>query len=192
MREAGARPKLGSVLRLFIALDLDAALLDRAAALAGELRGLELPRARWVARSGMHLTVRFLGDADEALVPDLRALILDVGARHRSVAVRVDALLAFPEPRRARVLGLHIDEAGAVGEIASEIERGAVALGFAAEGRAFRAHVTLARLRAPADLRRVLSTRAVAIQGRAEALTLYQSELGQGPPTYTALARAPL
>jgi 2'-5' RNA ligase len=90
------------------------------------------------------------------------------------------------------VLALHLDDAGVITELAAAVERALMPLGFAPEERSFRPHVTLARLREPADLRRRL---AAAYEpsvkgGRISALTLYESELGGEAPVYTALARA--
>ncbi len=74
------------MLRTFLALDLDDALLRIADALIDELRAERLPRARWVASSTLHVTLRFLGDTDEALVPALGELVTTLGeAAPRSI-----------------------------------------------------------------------------------------------------------
>lgn len=180
------------MLRLFLALDLDAAFLDGAAALIERLRRGGLSRARWVPRDALHLTLRFLGDADEALVPALGALVGRIGASRRAIDLRAPSLLAFPEARRARILGLRLEDDDAIAGVAADVEGGVVALGFSPEERPLRAHVTLARLREPTDLRRAVAGESVSIAGHAASLTLYRSELGRGPPRYAALARARL
>jgi len=181
------------VLRTFLALDLDDALLRSVVALIDELRGERLPRARWVASTTLHVTLRFLGDTDEALVPALGELVTALGEEApRPIEVRSTSLLAFPNARRARVLALHLDEGGAVSDLAAKAERAVTALGFPPETRAFRPHLTLARLREPADLRRLFAASSSSMMpegGRLRALTLYKSELGKEAPVHTSLAR---
>jgi 2'-5' RNA ligase len=179
------------VLRTFLALDLDETFLRDTLAFMDELRGEQLPRVRWVAPANVHVTLRFLGDTDEALVPRLSELVTALGeASHEPLEVRSTSLLTFPNPRRAHVLALHLDDRGATSELAVAAERAVTALGFPSEERSFRPHLTLARIRKPADLRRLLAARSTPRPGgRLHALTLYKSELGKEAPVHTPLAR---
>lgn len=186
------------MIRAFFALDVDAALVDAASSAAESLRAI-LPRARWTRRDLLHVTTRFLGDTDEALVPALCEGAVAIGARRGSrggggLEVRATSLVAFPDARRARVLALSLsDPSGALGAIAEDCEALAVSLGFEPEARAFHAHLTLARMREATDVRAHLEE--LSAVGLVTALTLYRSELGEGPdgsPLYAPLARAPL
>src|SRR4051812_20038389 len=110
------------------------------AATGDALRGhRRLSRARWVARDAMHVTLRFLGETDASLVPALSDLVTKLGAR-LPLEVRATSLLAFPDAKKARVLTIGLE---GVDALARECEESAVALGFAPEERAFRAHLTL-------------------------------------------------
>jgi 2'-5' RNA ligase len=205
------------LIRAFLALDFDERFLDEVASLAASLRGRSrLSRAKWVGRAAMHVTVRFLGDVDDASVPALQALVRDLAAGigergsgergsgeigsgesgRGEVRVRARSLGAFPDARRARVLVVDLEEPrGVLEAIAKGAEAEAVRLGFPAETRAWRPHLTLARIREGADLRDVLEETRVDLEGRVTALTLYQSELGKGPnggPLYVPLERAAL
>lgn len=178
--------------RCFLALDLDEAFIGAVASLADSLHGRpDLPRARWVASSAMHVTLRFLGDTDEALVPSLGLLVANLGEVD-AIDVRATSLLAFPNNRRAHVLGLQLEGDGVLLGMAAQAESAVTALGFAPEQRTFRPHLTLARLRNPADLRRLVVERPVEIVGRVTSVALYKSDLGPSGPTYTTLARAVL
>lgn len=179
------------MLRTFLALDLDEAFLRTTLSLIDELGSGPLPRARWVSAHALHVTIRFLGDTDEAVVPALGALVASLGdASRQPIEVRATSLLAFPGPKRAHVLALHLDEGGVIAEIAANAERAVTALGFRAEERPFRPHLTIARFRQPADLRRILSAYAEPRSGgRLVALTLYESKLGSEGPVHTPLAR---
>ncbi len=179
------------VLRAFLALDLEDAFRHDALALIDELRGERLPRVRWVTRATMHVTLRFLGDTDESLVPALSELVMRLGETlSGAIEVRSTSLLAFPNARRARVLALHLEDGGVTTELAALAERGVTTLGFPPEERSFRPHLTLGRLREPADLRRLFAARSAPMTGgRLSALTLYKSELGAEAAVHTPLAR---
>lgn len=181
------------VLRAFLALDLEDELRRHALALIDELRGERMPRVRWVTHATMHVTLRFLGDTSEELVPALTSLVTQTGAMSKSpLEVHATSLLAFPNPRRARVLALHLDDDGVIAELAAALEHGLAALGVPppAEQRAFRPHLTLGRFKEPADLRRLFAARSLPMAGgRLAALTLYKSDLGPETAVHTPLAR---
>jgi RNA 2',3'-cyclic 3'-phosphodiesterase len=181
------------VLRTFLALDLPEVLLDAAEAAAGGARSTGVC-GRWVDRAVMHVTLRFFGATDDALVSQLSGLVASLGARPPP-RVRCARIGAFPDLRRARVLVLPIEELEPVGTIvtlAAEAEAFAVAAGCAPEGRSFKPHLTLARFREPTDVRALPDAVPVSdVAAPLEGVTLYESKLGQGGPQYLALARAP-
>ena len=179
------------VLRAFLALDLEDTFRRDALALIDELRGERLPRVRWVTHATMHVTLRFLGDTDEALVPALTELVMRLGETlPGAIEVRSTSLLAFPNAKRARVLALHLEDGGVTTQLAAAVEREVTALGLPPEERSFRPHLTLGRLREPADLRRLFAARPAPMAGgRLGALTLYESELGAETAVHTPLAR---
>ncbi len=180
------------MLRTFFAFDLDEGFLRDAAALADALRGERaLSRARWVASRVMHMTLRFVGDTEPERVPAL-ASALDALAGRKAVPVRGASLAGFSSSRRARVLALEIDDEAALAPIVADVESAVRALGFPPEERSYRPHLTLARLREPADLRRLVVEHPVSLSGRVTSVALYQSDLGPSGPTYTALARTDL
>jgi 2'-5' RNA ligase len=179
--------------RAFLAFDLDPPLRDAASAVADALRsGHPGTGARWVAPASLHVTLRFLGTTDGALVGPLSSLVAAAAAGRAPIEVRVPSLVAFPQPRRARVLALALEDDGSMAAIAGRVEAEVRALGFAAEDRPFRAHVTLARLRVPGDLRSFVPEGGFAARsGRVTGITLYRSDLGPGGPRYSAVASAP-
>jgi 2'-5' RNA ligase len=179
--------------RAFLAVDLDAATIAKVAATGESLRGHRaLARARWVARDTMHVTLRFLGEIDEAKVLAFAALVPRLGAR-AAIAIAGAKVIAFPDARRARVLAVEIEEpSGALAAMACEAEAAAVALGLAPEERAYRPHVTLARMKEPADVREVLATRIDVGGGRIVSVALFESVLGKSGRRYTSLARCDL
>ncbi len=103
---------------------------------------------------------------------------------------------AFPTPTRPRVIWAGVDEGAAqAATLARRVDEALVALGFAPEPRAFAAHVTLGRVRAPRANPRLAE--ALAASGtfgrqRVDRLVLMRSQLSPRGARYTELAAAPL
>jgi len=89
--------------RLFVALDLTGETRDRAATLLLRLEGA-LAGWRFVRPAGLHVTLRFLGEVDEATDRRARSLWRDAARAAEPFRLRVSGLGTFPEGRRARVL----------------------------------------------------------------------------------------
>lgn len=179
-------------MRAFLALDLDERFLDGAVALGRDLAPeRRLSRARWVKRAAMHLTLRFFGDLEGPLLDEVRDIVPGLAAERSVIDVRACALLAFPDAARARVLTIDI-EAPAVVALAEAADQALAGVGIAKEPRPFRPHLTLARLRDPANLQAVVDARPLSLAGRVLSISLYESVLGPAGPTYATLASAAL
>lgn len=179
--------------RLFLALPLSdavrAALVER---LTSALGGQPLPGRR-VAPENWHLTLRFLGDTDAATG---RRLVeaLQANAFGPPFVVEFGGLGAFPRALRAQTLWLGVQSGvPELRALAAAVERAVTAAGFAPDDRPFAAHLTLSRLRPPADVRAVLAAvPATALALPVDRVLLFQSHLGRAGPTYVELAAFPL
>jgi RNA 2',3'-cyclic 3'-phosphodiesterase len=144
-------------LRLFFAMPLPAAALAAISA-AQERMKRRASRSRlaprWTQPESLHVTLKFLGSMDRAIVPELLAL-LEAEVRGMSpIETRCTGITGFSGPQRARVVVATLEDArGLVTRLAQSVESGVVRYDIAPETRPFRAHVTLARLRAPGDIR---------------------------------------
>jgi 2'-5' RNA ligase len=103
---------------------------------------------------------------------------------------------AFPTERRGRVLWLGVSQgAELLVQLAAAVGALLEPVGYAPEARPYHAHLTLARLKAPADLRPVVAGLGSGPVGRAwtaEEVVLFQSKTGRGGVEYTPRARFPL
>jgi len=185
------------VIRTFLAVDLDGELLDEVAALASRLRGgavLSGPGVRWVDRSAMHVTLRFFGSTTDEQLVTQRALVseLAVPAAPTERVVRAASLTGFPDAHRARIVVVELAAGSLLDSLAQRAESAARAMGFEAESRAYRPHLTLARSKAPRDITALSAAPLRLPAGRIESLTLYGSETGPKGPIYTPLASRPL
>lgn len=125
--------------RLFTALEVPA---DIGLALA-TLRG-GLPGARWVDPENYHITLRFIGDVDDALAREIAYLLDQV--KRRGFELRLDGLSSFGGRKPRAVIAAATPVASLI-ELQAEHERLLQRVGLLPEGRKFTPHVTLARLR---------------------------------------------
>ena len=146
---------------------------------------------RWVRAENLHVTLRFLGNvASERLSP----LTREVAAELQSVApfaLRLDAVQAFPSPRRPRVVALGLSPFEPIADLAAAVERGVVAAGFEPEARPFRAHLTLGRVRGRYALPDEVPAPPPSPFEVGE-IALFTSDLSPSGPSYTLLERFPL
>ena len=125
--------------RLFTALEIPA---DVGSSLS-MLRG-GLPGARWIDPANYHVTLRFIGDVDDALAREI-AYLLDKVNRP-GFELRVDGLSSFGG-RKPRAVIASVPPIPPLVELQAEQERLLQRVGLDPEGRKFTPHVTLARLR---------------------------------------------
>ncbi|HKS90047.1 MAG TPA: RNA 2',3'-cyclic phosphodiesterase, partial [Stellaceae bacterium] len=105
-----------------------------------------VPGAKWVDPGNLHLTLRFIGEIDEALAADVDEALGRLKAR--PFALRLAGTGTFGGSRpHALWVGVERDP-GLVG-LRDKIEQALIRAGLAPETRKFAPHVTLARLRAP-------------------------------------------
>lgn len=129
--------------RLFIAIDLPEALKAHVMAIC---RGVAT--ARWVPEEQLHLTLRFIGDADEELFSAIRAGLSQVKSHPFTLALTGTG--CFPSPKRPRVLWIGTRGDGTLQQLRQAVEEYLVTSGIPADARPFSPHITLARLKEPA------------------------------------------
>lgn len=170
--------------RAFVAVRPPEGVLD---AVAGAVDGLALPGgARRTTRDQWHLTLQFLGNrADvDAVAAVLASPTVPAGA------ARLGGIGAFPNARRARVVWVGVTEGGDLfTALAREVGERLAPLGHEPEDRPFHAHLTIARLKTPADVRGIVDVESVV--GPAwlvDAITLYESRTRPSGAEYSPRA----
>lgn len=178
--------------RLFVGISLDVEVRHGLAAhLDADLAGSDLP-GRPVRPVNWHLTLRFLGDTDE-VTRDRFLGALEETLPGPPFTMGFGALGAFPRASRATVLWLALDRgADRLASWALACETAARRAGLEAEDRPFRPHVTLSRIRPPADVRSILDeTNRFPLAQVVDAATLFRSTLGPTGTTYDEITRIP-
>jgi 2'-5' RNA ligase len=180
--------------RAFISVDLPR--LPPLEALSEELRGTGAS-LKLVDPGRVHLTLKFLGDTEEALVPRILEAMRASVAGVPPFPVRLVGTGAFPSLRRMNVLWVGMEGAEPMVEVARRLEAGVEPLGYPRERRDFSPHVTIARAKGGRGLeeaRRVLEAHARDTFGEVvvDRIRLKKSVLAPAGPTYSTVDEVPL
>jgi 2'-5' RNA ligase len=132
--------------RLFLAINLEPDLRAAVHAAAEPLRAAA-PELAWLDAPRLHLTLKFLGEQPADAVPGLAAAMDGVGPRFAAIETSLGEFGAFPNFRRPQVVWIGMDADPRLELLHHDVEVACDALGYPVEGRAFRPHVTLARVR---------------------------------------------
>lgn len=175
--------------RAFISVDLPD--MPRLASFHDELRRAS-DALKMVAPDHLHLTLKFLGDTDEGLAPEIVTAIGEACHGISPFSIRVQGTGAFPSLSRMNVLWVGIRDAEPLARIADHLNASLQDYGFPREKRAFAAHVTLARVRGTRNLDRARFVLASHVEDlfaevRVDEVRLKKSVLGPQGPTYTTV-----
>jgi RNA 2',3'-cyclic 3'-phosphodiesterase len=190
-RDRAARPE-AKPLRLFVAIEIPDHAKDVAEAAFAPWRE-EFPKARWVPRENMHVTLKFLGRTWPRLVDWVPGRVGEAAAGFEPFATRLLGAGSFPSAKRGRAIwaGFEDDEERLSG-LAAAIDE-ALEDEFEPEKRAFHAHLTVARSDPPLKLpSSYISTPLESEPWLVDHVSLYRSYLGRPAPRYEPLDRFPL
>jgi 2'-5' RNA ligase len=181
-------------MRLFAGIPVPEPALGELRKVVAGLRERDWP-VRWARDEGLHLTLKFYGqvpeERSEGIVAALREAAKDCGP----IPMTCAGVGHFPPGRKVQIVWAGIDAPGSLELLQDRVERGSEALGFPLEGRPFRPHITLGRVRQGERL----SARALAeapvfdeIPFLADRVVLFESRPGAGGSVYTPRANLEL
>jgi 2'-5' RNA ligase len=159
---------------------------------------LDKGRINWVPLHNFHLTLKFLGDADEVLIPEIVAIMQQVANEFEAFDVGIEGLGKFSSSGHAKVIWLGIEDTKEVlNALSIQLNNQLAGLGFKPETRPFRAHLTLARVKNihnQSVLNNLIHTYShTHFQNhKVKDIILYQSILKPSGPVYKPLITVPL
>lgn len=132
--------------RLFVAIDLP----EQAKNALSQIRS-DLPGARWVPVEQLHLTLRFIGDADDLTLQAIKAALQKVTTT--TFDLRLSGIGHFPPGKHPHVLWTGMTVSQTLLSLQQQVEQAVTAAAMPPEERRFSPHITIARLKdAPARL----------------------------------------
>lgn len=181
--------------RVFCAVELSKNLRSR---LRDHIEGLReaVPEAAasWTRVENIHLTLKFFGNVDLGRI----AAISDAASRavreFSSFKIGVGGTGVFPKLNRPQVLWIGVsDPSGQLSSLQKQLENECAKKGFEKEDRAYRPHLTIARLRKPEGARQLAEAHLKMEFKLAELdlkeLVVFRSELSSKGSRYTSIAQ---
>jgi RNA 2',3'-cyclic 3'-phosphodiesterase len=176
-------------MRIFIALDIPADVRARLTKYMDRAR-LLTPEARWARVEGLHVTLKFVGHVEDAMVEQIKVALTSIKAA--PFAVTFAGVGFFPNPKAARVFWAGVDGGDHLPHLASTIDAALEKLGFPRETKPYHPHLTLARTssRPLRELQPLLAEPPPQFGTMtAREFFLYQSQPQKGGSKYTKLER---
>ncbi|MCL2679083.1 MAG: RNA 2',3'-cyclic phosphodiesterase [Dehalococcoidia bacterium] len=182
--------------RLFIVAELPTAAMEELAKLQAQLKKASANRAaRWVSPDNIHLTISFLDEVVLSRIDSVKNAIRLTAGEFSFIDLTLKGIGAFPNFLQPRVLWAGLG--GDITKLAAlqkHLEARLSQAGFISEKRAFRPHLTLARLHnesIPNDKRRLEASAGKATftaqTFSVTSISLMQSRLTPSVPIYTRL-----
>jgi 2'-5' RNA ligase len=184
-------------IRAFIAIELPSQVKAALSELQDNLKTSKSASVKWVDPEGIHLTLKFLGNVDEAEISALNRALSEAVRGVAPFYLELGEPGAFPSSQAPRVVWV-----GVAGEIEplrtlhNNIDHVLTPLGFPPEKRAFSPHLTLGRVREEAlagEKRRLGESVAALKTGeklsfKVESINLMRSRLTREGAVYSCLA----
>ncbi len=137
--------------RIFVAIDISDEARHEVSNYISELRR-EFPdiKVGWDRPEKLHLTLKFLGDADDEQIKKLCEICLKISSEISDLKFEITKTGVFSSPQNARVLWLGIKgDVEELRKINSILESECEKIGFEKEKRNYRPHLTIGRIREP-------------------------------------------
>ena len=137
------------MVRAFIAVDISADARNALAETISRLKERGVSGVRWVRPEGVHLTLKFLGDIDPALVDGILETLERAARGTGPLSLSLSGIGGFPSASSPRVIWAGLEgDLDALRKLQGRIDHElSLAGGFPEERRAFSPHLTLGRMR---------------------------------------------
>ncbi|RPF46728.1 2'-5' RNA ligase [Thermodesulfitimonas autotrophica] len=180
-------------LRLFWAVTFPEEIRDKIAGVQAAFRKLPL-NVKWVETENLHLTIRFIGATDKALVEPLLSTTKGRLAEINAFPLFLRRVGVFPSLKAPRVLWVGVEETASLLHLYRLVEEAVRSFGFPPDAKRFSPHVTLGRFRTGANgalLRQAMGEMGDVELGKFEVggIELIASELKLSGPVYSPVGR---
>ncbi len=134
--------------RSFVAIELPDELKPILGGLQSHLKSHTQSPVKWVDPSGVHLTLKFLGNVAENRIAEITQAIEAASSGVPPFQLEVKGLSVFPSLKRVQIIWVGLEgDIAQLCQLQQRIESALAPIGFPPEGRPFTPHLTLARVR---------------------------------------------
>ncbi len=134
------------MIRTFIALELPEEVLQKIL----EIKNLIIPynnQLKWEPLNKLHLTLKFLGNTKEEIIPDINTQIEKLLNKHDALYLSLSSFGMFLKDKIPRILWIGLKEDEKLSNLVSKIDALISNYGYEKEKRKFTPHITLLRIK---------------------------------------------
>ena len=187
-------------MRAFIAIELPEGIKNTLSRLQDKLKqcGADV---KWVEPNNIHLTLKFLGEIEEAKLEKINQIIQETAKNKPKYSITLSGLGVFPDVNHPKIIWVGIEDKNSETKlIAEELEEKLQTLNIPKEERRFLGHITIGRVKSWMNkdkLTEKLSALRIEFAKEencfiAEKITLFKSSLKPNGPVYEALKEVTL
>ncbi len=183
---------MSDTIRTFIAIELPENIISSVLKVQNDIKAYGF-KARWVRKKNIHITLKFLGNINEAHVEKLGKEILKSAKEYTLLNISVKGVGVFPNIKRPRVIWVGITgRIDLLIELQKALDKSLETIGFPREKRPFKGHLTIGRIKGKVDPKRLIVAMKECGDFESEAftpdkITLFKSELNPSGAIYTKL-----
>lgn len=144
------------LLRCFIAIEIPETIKKSVAHTIDNLKktGSDV---KWVSGENIHITLQFLGETEESLIPDIKSALYKILAPYSSFYIKIADIGCFPSGKRPRVIWVGMEESKTLINLYEAISSEMVKFGYKKEDRGFTPHVTIGRVKSNRNMGELLN-----------------------------------
>jgi 2'-5' RNA ligase len=103
---------------------------------------------KWVVPENIHLTLKFLGNTAEGLLPRIAESLRTVASSFEPFYITIYGTGLFPDKKFPKVIWIGIEHSEMLMKLYGNIDQTMSLIGYQKEGREFQPHLTLGRIKA--------------------------------------------
>jgi 2'-5' RNA ligase len=188
---------MDKILRLFIAVPTTPRIKRRIGDIINKFKGYGAD-IKWVSEENLHTTLKFLGDTPAVKLDKINETLEKTLSVFETSRLRFRGIGAFPRMKNPKIIWVGSESVNAkLTAIASAIDEAMASLGFEKEGKRFKGHLTIGRVRSPKGIEELLKQIEKMKDTEIDSMKitevhLVKSELLRTGPIYTTLKKFPL
>ena len=147
-------------------------------------------KVKWEGLDKLHLTIKYLGDVGEELIPKLNEKLVAIIKKHDKVEIKFAKFSVIKKYSVPKILWLGIKATKRLEDLFNDINFGLSELGFKKESRKFKPHITFLRLRGNEDILKLESLKNTQLNLKSSTIdevALIKSDLRSTGSTYTKI-----
>ena len=177
--------------RLFIAINLEESVLQELEKIIHILKENNAgAHIKWVLTKNLHITLQFLGDVEETLIPQINTTINKAFRKLPLINYQLGELSGFPNLNRPKNVYISIISPEIIKITGSNriLGQKLVDLSLEVDKRPWKAHITVGRVKDVNKHKIDLICQIKPLKGQVKTVDLMQSELTKSGPIYTIIA----